>query len=569
MKKQPQSGFSQHHFLSNISDKKDSASSQDVSFHKVKSMKSGAGFTLVELLLVVSITALLASILLVATLGARSKAKDAERQATTTQLSGALELYYADHDSYPVGTFYSGWDSGDHAAGNHHCWCTDANNSLENYLVKTGYLARLPEDPNNTEGTGNYLNDGAGRGYMIVSDGQSYVIGTYLETLNTPPPTQNSIAVCAAAGNHQISSGTLDPSLCPGLANPPPNPVCSVDVTPNFALSLGGIATGRTGTATESVTLSNISGQTVSGPVALVLSGLTSGVTLTNGNGNTVCFTPNGQPFIVVSAADISANGNSTIQLIFSNPSRGQVTYTPYVAAGNSGVDVTVAPQTCRIRPECAAPPFGCSYTGGNSCSCGTLTCGGGGPGGDPGQCVVGQTNSIPPSPIYGPCPNSTPNLSGQVTQAPTCPADAQHPDGCKIGMSAQINIATRPNCPNNAMCMGIIHQTVYTDSNGNFSATVPAGDYKLIATPTGNNGGPGGTGVVYNIQCPTISTSLSSTPTVANIACDSGQTFAPASATTCEYPSPPPGCSYTANPNHVDGQCDSILDCSNRFNNQ
>ena len=560
MKTKPQSGFSQHHFLSNISDKKDSASGQDVSFHKVKSMKSGAGFTLIELLVVVSITSLIASILLVATLGARSKAKDAERQATTTQLSGALELYYADHDSYPVGTFYSGWDSGDHAAGNHHCWCTDANNSLENYLVKGGYLAKLPEDPNNAEGTGNYLNDGVGRGYMIISDGQSYVIGTYLETLATPPPTQNSVAVCMAAGNHQISSGTLNPALCPGLANPPPNPVCSVDVTPNFVITKGKMQYLQMGRMTvpgvadtysyhQMITLSN-SGTDASGPVSLVVSGLPSGVTLTNATGNTVCFSPTGQPFVIVAANGIPAGGNASITLTFSSLQNVDPTFNLNVAAGNSGVDVTVTP-VCSVPVECPAPPFGCNYTGSTSCSCGTLSCGGGrGGGGDSG-----------------------PNLTGQVTQAPTCQQDIQHPDSCKIGMHATVDIQTDPgHCPNNAMCMGFTVQTVETDSNGNFSATVPAGNYKLVTTPIRDtqyvNGIPT-PGVFFNIQCPTISTSLNSTPTVANIACDSGQTFAPISVTTCEYPSPPPGCNYTANPNHVNGQCDSILDCSNRFNNQ
>ena len=274
----------------------------------------------------------------------------------------------------------------------------------------------------------------------------------------------------------------------------------------------------------QNVTLSN-SGTDASGPVSLVITGLPSGVTLSNSAGSTVCFTPTGQPFVVVSANGISAGGNATVTLKFNNTqNQNSPTYNTYVAAGNSGVDVTVP--TCGPvgHVDCPAPPFGCSYSGGTSCSCGALVCGGGGD-----SCVIGQTNSIPPSPIYGPCP--TPNLTGTITKAPTCAVDAQHPDGCAVAYPTTIQVKTHPTCsriPCNMALASFTVQTITPDANGNFSATVPEGNYTLVPD-TGNTGGPGGTGVIMNNapSCPYTYVTLSNTPTQVNIACDSGQTFA------------------------------------------
>ncbi|MDP3093948.1 MAG: type II secretion system protein [bacterium] len=70
-------GFTQHHF-GNFS-------------------QSGAGFTLVELLVVIAVIGLLASIVLVSMGSAREKARDARRQADIRQIGTAMELYYSDN----------------------------------------------------------------------------------------------------------------------------------------------------------------------------------------------------------------------------------------------------------------------------------------------------------------------------------------------------------------------------------------------------------------------------------------------------------------------------------------
>lgn len=62
------------------------------------------GFTLVELLVVISIIATLTAILLPNFMGARERAKDAQKIQDLNAVKNALRLYYNDNQGYPLFT---------------------------------------------------------------------------------------------------------------------------------------------------------------------------------------------------------------------------------------------------------------------------------------------------------------------------------------------------------------------------------------------------------------------------------------------------------------------------------
>jgi prepilin-type N-terminal cleavage/methylation domain-containing protein len=66
-----------------------------------KNVINQQGFTLVELLVVVAIIGMLASLSIVALGSARTKARDAARVASVKNIQTALELYYSDTGLYP------------------------------------------------------------------------------------------------------------------------------------------------------------------------------------------------------------------------------------------------------------------------------------------------------------------------------------------------------------------------------------------------------------------------------------------------------------------------------------
>jgi len=61
------------------------------------------GFTLVELLVVITIIGILTGISIVAYGQVQKNARDGKRKADLTSIQNALELYYGDHSGYPVG----------------------------------------------------------------------------------------------------------------------------------------------------------------------------------------------------------------------------------------------------------------------------------------------------------------------------------------------------------------------------------------------------------------------------------------------------------------------------------
>jgi general secretion pathway protein G len=100
-----------------------------------------SGFTLVELMVVISIMAVLTGIIGGSFLTTRFRARDAERKNNMSQLQRALEMYYTDNRAYPAA-------SGTEIAG---CGLsgTDAcawGAQFKNTTTGTVYMVQLPSD---------------------------------------------------------------------------------------------------------------------------------------------------------------------------------------------------------------------------------------------------------------------------------------------------------------------------------------------------------------------------------------------------------------------------------------
>lgn len=70
------------------------------------------GFTLIELMVTISIISLIASIILASLNDARARARDAKRLADIHNLKNAVHLYYSGNNSYPLmaANDSAGWD---------------------------------------------------------------------------------------------------------------------------------------------------------------------------------------------------------------------------------------------------------------------------------------------------------------------------------------------------------------------------------------------------------------------------------------------------------------------------
>jgi len=88
--------------------------------------KNNKGFTLAELIIVVSIIGILASIIIVNVSSARAKARDVKRKTDLKTLESSLEIYAnANKGKYPQGN----WDA------------------MSNSLLTNEYASSIPSDP--------------------------------------------------------------------------------------------------------------------------------------------------------------------------------------------------------------------------------------------------------------------------------------------------------------------------------------------------------------------------------------------------------------------------------------
>jgi general secretion pathway protein G len=114
------------------------------------------GFTLIEIMVVILILGLLATIVVQSLRGATDKAKRVKAQADIAEIKTGLDRYYLDAGSYP--TSDQGLNSLVSAPAT-------GGNSPANY-ESGGYLQSIPKDP-------------WGNPYYYQSDGNSYVLKSF------------------------------------------------------------------------------------------------------------------------------------------------------------------------------------------------------------------------------------------------------------------------------------------------------------------------------------------------------------------------------------------------------
>jgi hypothetical protein len=84
-----------------------------------------------------------------------------------------------------------------------------------------------------------------------------------------------------------------------------------------------------TGLWVSTVTVKNTSGSSIAGPLQVLLTNLTAGVTMTNNTG-----TYSGSPYITVSAGSLAPGASASVSIQFTNPSNGFIGFTPVTYSG-------------------------------------------------------------------------------------------------------------------------------------------------------------------------------------------------------------------------------------------
>jgi len=128
------------------------------------------GFTLVELLIVMAILAILASLGFSQYRTSQQKARDAQRKADLSNVARALEMYYNDNSQYPVSTDCSSQEVGKMVV-NKNCpqetvldWGQGFEVEINNSTIV--YMKRLPQDPKSSY---SYCYESSGGNYRLFS----------------------------------------------------------------------------------------------------------------------------------------------------------------------------------------------------------------------------------------------------------------------------------------------------------------------------------------------------------------------------------------------------------------
>lgn len=155
----------------------------------VRSQNRKQGFTLIELMIAISIIAILSAIGMVTYSQSQKLARDSRRKEDLQQIQKALSLYYSDYSSYPkLSALPAGCSN---IGGDLYCYSNNATTPWIPPLIGN-YINSLPKDPLKDNGDPN-SGTNYGYGYMTpvakcsgAGDGQYFMLFTRLENTSDP-----------------------------------------------------------------------------------------------------------------------------------------------------------------------------------------------------------------------------------------------------------------------------------------------------------------------------------------------------------------------------------------------
>lgn len=162
-----------------------------------------SGFTLLELLVVVVILGILATVGMGQYRASQIKARDAQRKSDLSNVARALEMYYNDYESYPENN-----SSGQLVVdGNSLPWGTGFETD------ETIYMKDLPQDPGFSDGEDwryCYVSNG-GDDYKLYARLENENDMDYQDHFNPTPANCNSIDYTYVITSSNIAKPTVTP----------------------------------------------------------------------------------------------------------------------------------------------------------------------------------------------------------------------------------------------------------------------------------------------------------------------------------------------------------------------